>query len=158
MPEDWTEEEVTTIIEDYFSMLSKDIRGAKYSKTEHRRNIIEKLNNRTHGSIEFKHQNISAILCEFNHPFIEGYKPYSNYQALLKTRVVDYLNKNDKISEVVESEPSPILIPSEKIRASSAREKKMDPFSLFCKGKSTKKGPIFFSRRRRAKIFKVKNS
>ncbi len=115
MPEDWTEEEVTIIIEDYFLMLSKEIRGAHYSKTEHRKSIIEKLNNRTHGSIEKKRQNISAVLLEFNHPFINGYKPQSNYQALLKKRVVDYLNKNDRISEVVEPDTSPIIIPSEKI-------------------------------------------
>jgi len=138
MPEDWTEEEVTIIIEDYFLMLSKEIRGAHYSKTEHRKSIIKKLNNRTHGSIEFKHQNISAVLLEFNHPFIKGYKPYSNYQALLKKRVVDYLNKNDRISEVVEPDTSPIIIPSEKILDCLTKPPKSGK-SLISNSKSSKK-------------------
>ena len=113
---DWTKEEVTIIIEDYFSMLSKELKGATYRKTEHRKKIIGKLNNRNKGSIEFKHQNISAILVESGCPYIEGYKPTSNYQRLLKESVAEYLGKTNKIFETVEPDPSPIpIVPSKKI-------------------------------------------
>jgi hypothetical protein len=46
---------------------------------------------RPEGAIEFKHQNISAILLGLGHPWIEGYKPASNYQAALLDGVARYL-------------------------------------------------------------------
>lgn len=49
------------------------------------------LKNRTEGSIEFKHQNISAVLIELGYPYIIGYKPAYNYQGLLKTQIESYL-------------------------------------------------------------------
>ena len=49
------------------------------------------LDRRTKGSIERKHQNISAVLHEVGCPFIGGYKPLGNYQALLKEVVVRVL-------------------------------------------------------------------
>ena len=35
------------------------------------------------GAVEFKHGNISAVLCEMALPYIQGYKPALNYQQLL---------------------------------------------------------------------------
>lgn len=59
---DWSEAELRAIIEDYFDMLLLDLWGERYSKQEHRRALLPKLEGRTEGSIEFKHQNISAVL------------------------------------------------------------------------------------------------
>ena len=59
--------------------------------------LKQKLNNRTDGSIEYKHQNISAILLESNFPYIIGYKPAYNYQQLLKDVVVSFLGKNEAL-------------------------------------------------------------
>jgi hypothetical protein len=39
---------------------------------------------RSRGSIEFKHQNVSAVLIEMNAPYVTGYKPRANFQALLR--------------------------------------------------------------------------
>ena len=86
---DWLECEL--IVADYLDMLHEQMAGQKYSKAEHRRALQAKLNGRSHGSIEYKHQNISAILVELGLPYIPGYKPASNYQSDLKRAVLAHV-------------------------------------------------------------------
>lgn len=80
---DWTREEVEAIVADYLKMLTLELAGQSYNKTEHRKNLQTKLNRRTDASIEFKHCNISAAMIDLGFPYIRGYQPRSNYQALL---------------------------------------------------------------------------
>jgi hypothetical protein len=90
---DWSPEEVRLIVEDYFAMLRGEQSGRTYNKTEHRRNLMEHIS-RNEGSVEFKHQNISAVLSELGLPWIKGYKPRHNYQGALLDAISDYLAKN----------------------------------------------------------------
>ena len=85
---DWSREEVEAIVADYLHMLTLELTGQSYNKTEHRRRLQSKLQSRSDGSIEFKHGNISAALMDLGFPYIRGYQPRSNYQALL-TVVLD---------------------------------------------------------------------
>jgi hypothetical protein len=62
---DWTEREVRLIVADYFTMLEAELKGEQYRKSEHRKALIPQLEGRSAGSVEFKHQNISAVLVEF---------------------------------------------------------------------------------------------
>jgi Domain of unknown function (DUF3883) len=87
--DDWSVDEVHAIISDYLHMLSLELAGQSYNKSEHRASLKSRLNNRTDGSIEFKHCNISAALIELGFPSIRGYKPRANFQALL----IDILQK-----------------------------------------------------------------
>jgi hypothetical protein len=87
--EDWTDIEVELIVADYFQMLKKELLGIAFNKTQHRTTIIPLLNRRSHGSVEFKHQNISAVLSEMGYPFIKGYKPRFNFQRTKLIRIVD---------------------------------------------------------------------
>lgn len=80
---DWSREEVEAIVADYLHMLTLELAGQSYSKSEHRRHLQTKLNNRSDGSVEFKHGNISAAMVDLGFPYIRGYKPRANYQALL---------------------------------------------------------------------------
>ncbi|MCY1163972.1 MAG: DUF3883 domain-containing protein [Pseudomonadota bacterium] len=80
---DWSREEVEAIVADYLQMLTLELAGQSYSKTEHRQNLQQKLQGRSEPSIEFKHGNISAAMIDLGFPYIRGYKPRSNYQALL---------------------------------------------------------------------------
>ncbi|MCE8472430.1 hypothetical protein LZ189_25910, partial [Rhodovulum sulfidophilum] len=57
-----TDEENDLIVADYFAMLADDISGRRYSKAKHRRVLLPLLNDRSEGAVEFKHQNISAVL------------------------------------------------------------------------------------------------
>jgi hypothetical protein len=87
----WSDGENDLTVADYFDMLHKELGGVGFSKAAHRRALLGKVD-RAEGAIEFKHQNISAILLGLGHPWIDGYKPASNYQAALLESVVRYLN------------------------------------------------------------------
>jgi hypothetical protein len=96
---DWSNLEVELIVADYFSMLSKELSGQSYKKSEHRRSLLPLLNSRSDGSCEFKHQNISAVLINLGQPYIKGYLPRFNYQSLLEDKVIDYLIGHQSIEE-----------------------------------------------------------
>lgn len=96
----WSQIEVEAIVADYFSMLEKELRGMAYSKTAHRVALRSLLVNRSDGSIERKHQNISAILIEERFPYILGYKPLSQYQGLLAQVVLEHLEEDAGINEL----------------------------------------------------------
>ncbi|WP_320408086.1 DUF3883 domain-containing protein [Marinobacter sp. MC3] len=96
---DWLECEF--LVNDYVTMLEKHLVGATYSKAEHRRALQPRLNNRSEGSIEYKHQNVSAVLLELGLPYIPGYKPAFNYQQQLKQVVLSYLAGHQKVVDDV---------------------------------------------------------
>ncbi|NJK85262.1 MAG: DUF3883 domain-containing protein [Bacteroidales bacterium] len=91
MANSWSNIEVELIVTDYFIMLVDELLGKQYSKAEHRRNRIPLLQDRSEGSIEFKHQNISAVLIKLGQPYIKGYLPRYNYQKILEEKVIEYL-------------------------------------------------------------------
>jgi hypothetical protein len=89
--EAWTDEENDLIVADYFAMLVHDVSGVPYTKANHRRRLVPRLRNRSEGSIEFKHQNISAVLKGLGEDWIMGYKPAFNFQLSLVDAVVRWL-------------------------------------------------------------------
>ncbi|WRH63843.1 MAG: DUF3883 domain-containing protein [Fuscovulum sp.] len=90
----WTDKENDLIVADYFAMLADDIAGRPYNKAEHRRALLPQLNDRSEGSIEFKHQNISAVLKGLGEDWIPGYKPAFNFQMTLVDAVARWLALN----------------------------------------------------------------
>jgi hypothetical protein len=98
--DDWTREEVEIIVADYLAMLADELSARPYVKAEHRRRLMPLLRDRSEQSVEFKHANISAILIYLGFPYIRGYKPRANYQALLREVVVDRLARNQPIQEL----------------------------------------------------------
>ena len=84
----WSEEEVELIVVDYLDMLVTELSGKKYNKAAHNRTLQSHLDNRSRGSIEMKHMNISAVMSELEHPCIDGYKPPWNYQRSILPDVV----------------------------------------------------------------------
>jgi hypothetical protein len=91
--EDWTAEELDLIIADYFAMLSAEIRRVSYDKTQHRKALMAQID-RSDGSIEFKHHNISAVLQQLDLPWINGYKPRALFQKSIVNAVERYLLKH----------------------------------------------------------------
>lgn len=92
--EPWTDEENDLIVADYFAMLADDVFGRPYNKAAHRRALLPTLNGRSEGSVEFKHQNISAVLKGFGEAWIPGYKPAFNFQMSLAHAVARWLAMN----------------------------------------------------------------
>lgn len=104
--EPWTDEENDLIVADYFAMLADDVFGRPYSKAEHRRALLPLLNGRSEGSIEFKHQNISAVLKGLGEDWIPGYKPAFNFQMSLVDAVVRWLAINPWLGRLPDSRPA----------------------------------------------------
>src|SRR5690606_21408216 len=110
--EPWSRSEVEAIVADYFHMLTQELAGQSYNKTEHRRALAATLNDRSDGSIERKHQNISAILIELRCPSIVGYKPLGNYQALLREVVEDRVRSDTLFDRVaLSAAEQPAVVP-----------------------------------------------
>lgn len=86
----WTDAENDEIVADYFAMLAADLAGAPYTKSRRNRALQDALG-RSHGSIEFKHQNISAVLKSLGQTWIAGYKPAFNFQNSLVDAVLRWL-------------------------------------------------------------------
>lgn len=95
----WSDREIALAIEDYFAMLVAEIKGRPYRKADHFRALGARLDGRTKGSIERKHQNISAILIGQGIGPIDGYKPLGNYQTRLAVLLLDYLDHHPRILE-----------------------------------------------------------
>jgi hypothetical protein len=94
----WHEDELDVIVADYFEMLAADLAGERYVKSRHSAAVMARTG-RTHRSVEFKHQNISAVLEELGMPWIPGYKPKRNYQNAIFDAIDRYLTKHPAIFE-----------------------------------------------------------
>jgi Domain of unknown function (DUF3883) len=103
---DWTEQEVGLIVADYFEMLEAELLGKPFKKSDHRKALAPKLQSRSDGSIEFKHQNVSGVLVELGLPYIEGYKPRSNYQGILATEVENLLDHHPGFLDKLAAAPT----------------------------------------------------
>ncbi|MFM1987177.1 MAG: hypothetical protein RJA99_134 [Pseudomonadota bacterium] len=106
------------IVADYFHMLTLELAGQAVNKTAHRTVLKRLLNGRPDGSVERKHQNISAILLELGCPYIRGYKPLPNYQSVLRDAVVERLSHDKSfdltaLSAVEQPAASPLIVDPE---------------------------------------------
>jgi len=101
MPNDWSQAEVEAIVADYFAMWEQELRGEEYNKAEHNRLLQKIIPARSRGSIEKKHQNISAVLWHLGYPYIDGYKPLPRYQGLLREVVEHRLTRARVVNQLV---------------------------------------------------------
>ena len=89
----WTDAENDVIVADHFAMLAADLAGDPYNKAEHNRRLQSQIG-RGHGSIEYKHQNISAVLKGLGETWMPAYRPAFNFQMSLVDAVVRWLHRN----------------------------------------------------------------
>ena len=103
MAEPWSDAENEAIIRDYFVMLKHEQMGQPFNKAAHRRALME-TTGRSHGSIEFKHCNISAVMGLLELPHIVGYKPRGNFQNALAEAVEAHLNEKPDLYRLLTGE------------------------------------------------------
>jgi hypothetical protein len=103
----WQDDELDAIVTDYFAMLAADLSGQPYVKSRHSAALMAQIG-RTHRSVEFKHQNISAVLDELGMPWIPGYKPKRNYQNAIFDAIDRYLTKHPVALEPAIGPPPPL--------------------------------------------------
>ena len=102
----WGDDELDAIIADYFAMLDAELSRRHYVKSRHSAALMERTG-RTHRSVEFKHQNISAVLEEMGRPRIRGYKPKPHYQGALFDAIDRYLSAHGNVA--YEQAPAAVL-------------------------------------------------
>jgi hypothetical protein len=103
--DDWSVSEVEAAVAAYFEMLRLELAEKAFNKAERNRQLRKRLLGRSSGSVEFKHENISAVLQAWNLPFVRGYKPAGNYQRLLEEVTLQYLERNsDFLAELGRSD------------------------------------------------------
>jgi hypothetical protein len=111
MGKPWDEEELDSIVADYFAMLDAELQSRPYVKAHHSRALMETIG-RTHRSVEFKHQNISAVLDELGMPWISGYIPKRNYQNAIFDAIDRYLTAHPEALEVIAGPKTPAPEPA----------------------------------------------
>ena len=89
----WATLEIEAVVADYLDMLQAELTGSSVVKAERNR-VLQAQIGRSKGSIEYKHQNISAVLEKLGLPFIKGYKPARHYQHALFEITVSQLAEN----------------------------------------------------------------
>lgn len=97
--QNWSDREIDLIVADYFGMLSADLSGQSYVKAHHN-DALRQMIGRSRGSIEFKHQNISAVLMRLGLPWIGGYKPMANFQSALIDGIGRYLGRPEQLEKL----------------------------------------------------------
>ena len=84
----WGEDELKAAVEHYLSMLADEQANRPYSKTAVKAKLLAgALSQRSSGSIDFRMQNISAVLDSMGRPWINGYKPLSNVGPVNEARI-----------------------------------------------------------------------
>jgi hypothetical protein len=98
----WQSDELDVIVADYFTMLEAELSGQPYVKSKHSAALMARIG-RSHRSVEFKHQNISAVLEELGMPWIPGYKPKRNYQNAIFDAIDRYLTNHPDAAEPIQT-------------------------------------------------------
>ena len=109
---DWQSDELDAIVADYFDMLAAEIGGCPYVKARHSAALMAKIG-RTHRSVEFKHQNISAVLDELGMPWISGYIPKRKYQKAIFGAIDRYLSLHPEVFEFVPATKPAMAVPAD---------------------------------------------
>ena len=118
MSQAWSEVELDAIVRDYLHMLVLEQQRKRYSKASHRRSLMRVIN-RSNGSIERKHMNISAVLTTMGLPFIDGYKPYRNFQHALYDAVEHALARDTELYRLLAADD--VQEPGEEVADRSAQ-------------------------------------
>lgn len=90
--DDWTDDEAWVAVNGYFDMLGRRLRGEHCVKARFMRDLAHRTHGRSVKSVEFKLQNISAVLLEMGLTRLDGFAPAANYQTRLGEIVEDYLD------------------------------------------------------------------
>ena len=102
MSGDWSRDEVEVTVDDYLAMLLQELHCGPVNKAKHNRFLQQLLPERSRGAIEFKHANISAVLIELGYPYVDGYKPRSNYQEVIREVILQRISADASLRSEIQ--------------------------------------------------------
>ena len=93
--DDWSDAELEAAVKAYLDMLVAERGGSPYSKADVNLGLREGiLGARTKGSVEYRMQNISAVMEDLGQAWLPGYKPARNVGTGVKQRLLAILKRN----------------------------------------------------------------
>lgn len=93
---DWSDLEIHAAVDAYLHMLDRQLNNDKINKAHENRVLRQRfLTSRTKGSVEFRMQNISAVLEELDRPWLKGYVPAKNSGTYVKEVIRKALDQHD---------------------------------------------------------------
>jgi DNA-directed RNA polymerase subunit RPC12/RpoP len=107
----WPGTEIRPTVTAYFTMLRAELAGQPYVKADFNREV-QAATGRSRGAVDYKFENISAVLREIGLPYVLGYKPYGNYQGALRDEVELLLARDPEIARLLEEGPAPDVPPT----------------------------------------------
>jgi hypothetical protein len=108
----WTDHELDAIVAAYFRMLAAELAGRRYVKRHHA-NALLLQTGRSRAAIEYKLQNVSAVLDELGLPWIAGYLPRINYQKAIFQAIDRYLSANPAMLHFLPVPPNAVSNPQD---------------------------------------------
>lgn len=96
MRREWSDIENDVVVDAYLRMLRLELAREPYVKKDQNQEVQRKTG-RSRGSVEFKLQNVSAVLREMDFPTIRGYRPYVNFQKSLRDAVIRAMKRSDDL-------------------------------------------------------------
>ena len=106
----WSQLELEAIVQDYLAMLSLELCSQAFNKSAHNAALISKLNGRTKGSVEYKHQNISAAMLDLRLPYIAGYRPMANYQGAIIDVICAQLGRSKNLLNIFANDAASVVV------------------------------------------------
>lgn len=97
--ETWTSLENEVVVAAYLGMLERELRDEPFVKARINEEVRKQIG-RSRGSVEFKFRNVSAVLRELNHPFVDGYKAAPNFQDSLRDAVIAQLDAMPSLQRI----------------------------------------------------------
>lgn len=95
---DWDQEEISATVDAYFRLLKAELAESPLKKSAENARVRQTVN-RSKGAVEYKFQNVSAVMRDLHLYWVEGYKPAKNYQGALRDAVMHHLDIDPTIEE-----------------------------------------------------------
>lgn len=111
MKRDWDSVEIEAALDGYFRLLTAELAEAPLTKAAENSRVRETVQ-RSKGAVEFKLQNVSAVLRDLHVYWVRGYKPRGHYQHALRDAVVRRLEADSALEQLMldrVSQPLPDL-------------------------------------------------
>lgn len=97
----WDQREIDATVHAYFRLLKAELAGNPLQKSTENARVRETVQ-RSKGAVEYKFQNVSAVLRDLHLYWVEGYKPAKNYQGALREAVVQYLEADSQVEHLMQ--------------------------------------------------------
>ncbi|MBM6404619.1 DUF3883 domain-containing protein [Phycicoccus sp. CSK15P-2] len=96
----WDESEVERTLDAYLAMLRLELIGEPFSKVDFYRPLSGDIG-RSESAVQYKFNNVSAVLAEMGSVFVDGYKPLVNVQGLLRDKVADRFAQEPELRQLM---------------------------------------------------------